>query len=324
MNIVSDISKFFKTLGYMLSFGAKGANDVMLTQDPNENDIGIIQNQTSQNLGEALLKGEVTQQVEELRYSDYKVYQESKNYSYIGDGVAIKKNSKKKDRKKFSFTQNNNLICEGVCHELQRVGQYGIDRYVFDITYTDITRHKIEAFITYGKFYVDNTAIKVEFYFDKNLKSKYNPNSYMILKELEKISKFDNAYQIENNDICSNVHTLTFNTYKSNGEDDFVQYLISELKFQECKEMDDAFILTYVSNKFIRTNLIDKFYSPTMEQKYLNKEHKNESVNFYEEPRIEYCDVCGNEMNSYDADITKNTYGKRICINCLKKMEEKT
>lgn len=324
MNIVKDINKFFKTLGYMFSFGIKGANDLIVSQDPNESDIGVIQNQATQNLGEALLKGEVTQQVEELRYSDYKVYQESKNYSYIGNGVAIKKNNKKQERTNFSFIQSNNLICEGVYHELQRVGQYSIDRYNFDISYTDITRYKLEAYITYGKFIINDKKMTVEFYFDKNIKNRHDPNSYMILKELEKISNFNNAYQIQNNDICSNVHTLSFSTYKANGEDDFVQYLITDMKYEDCKKYDDFYVLIYSTEKFFRTNLIDKFYSPTMEQKYQEKSAKNKNIPLYEEVRVEYCDVCGKKMNGYDADITKSTYGKRICVDCLKNMEENT
>lgn len=317
--MIKHIKKFFSTLGYMLAFGVKGGNDVLQTQDPNHGTIGVIQNEETKGLGAALLKGEINQQVEELRYRDYKVYKESKHYSYIGDGKAIKLKSIQENRDKYVFTQSNSLICEGVSHELNRIGSYGTDRYTFDIVYTDITRFRIESYISYGKFTVSNDLILIDLFFDKTIKNKYDSISYSILKELSKISKFKSSYEIEHNDICSNVQMLNFTTYKSNGEDDFVQYVINNMKYCNCIEYNDYYVLSYQSKDFSKIDLTNKFYSKTMDEKYKAKTPKEIQLNLNDE-RVGVCSVCGNQMNVYDADITLQEYGKCLCKDCLSKV----
>lgn len=51
--------------------------------------------------------------------------------------------------------------------------------------------------------------------------------------------------------------------------------------------------------------------------------HTKKSANYVNilsnQERIAHCDVCGKEMNIYDADVTKFTYGKSLCKDCLMK-----
>lgn len=316
--MIKSIKNFFIKLGYMLSFGAKGANDTILTQNPDSSDIGIFQNVETQNLGEALLKGELTESVKELRYSNYKVLKESDKYAYIGGGQTIKKNVNY-NREKYEFYQNNSLICESIEHEFNRVGKYDTERYTFSFLYKDVMKFKIENYANYGKFEVDKDNIKVNLVFDKTTKNIYDPVSYGIMKELDKISKFTSSYQIENNDICSNPTILTFVTYKSNGEEDLVKYTLRDLTFDSCKETEDCYVLAYTSNNFSRIDLTDKFYNQNMENKYASKASKTQTVSINTEMRKEKCEICGSEMNVYDADVTRYEFGKAICTNCLKK-----
>ena len=67
----------------------------------------VMEDKIEQNsLLNSLLRGEVTQEVEELRYETYKAEEESNNYKYIGNGVAMKIDSseeKKAKRREKSF-----------------------------------------------------------------------------------------------------------------------------------------------------------------------------------------------------------------------------
>lgn len=80
MGLINFIKRFF----YAIPFGIKGADNVIISQNSsNQTDnIGVVQVLQENRLSKDLLKGEVTQQVEELRYKDYKVYNESKKYKY--------------------------------------------------------------------------------------------------------------------------------------------------------------------------------------------------------------------------------------------------
>ena len=157
--MVEKIKKFFRRIGYMFAFGMKGADDIILSQDKENANIGIIQTKETHNLGEALMRGEVTQEVEELRYRNYKIAREANNYKYIGGGQAIKKTKKVKNLKNFKFRQANYPICEDILHELQRIGSYKKQRFCFDIIYKDIQKFRLEEYITYGDFKIDDTII---------------------------------------------------------------------------------------------------------------------------------------------------------------------
>lgn len=316
------MTNFFKKitdrLKIMLAFGMKGGDDAIITSNKADEGVSIVQREETKNLGEALMKGEVTQQVEEFRYKDYRILRESDNYDYIGGGNAIKKKNIQK-KKNYTFFQDNRPICEGVGHELNRINEYGTDRYTFDFVYKDITKFKLEAYANYGKFSIKDKEIKVELYFDKSNKRQEDPISYKVVQELDKISKFTSQYQIDNCDICMNPTIMSFVTYKANGEDDIVQYTIRNLMYDSCKDNGISYVLSFISYDFDRLDLTDKFFSKSAFEKYQVKAPKEQNANLFKQDRKEFCSICGLEMDLYDADITKYTFGKPICKDCLAK-----
>lgn len=320
---MNKIKQFFKHIGYMLAFGMKGANDEILSQNTVDEGVGVVQQKETKSLWQALLRGELTQQVRELRYKDYKISEESKNYSYVGGGNAIKtkETEDKENVKKYTFVQANSLVCEGVLHELNRINSYGEERYTYDIIYDDIVRFKLESFLSYGEFNVEGEEITVHLYFDSFDKDRDNRLTYAFYNELERITKFTSSYEIERNDICSNTKIISFTTYKPKNEKDLIQYFITDLNYEGCSYKNNYYILTYSSRNFKRTDLTKQFFDSTMNEKYRNKEAKEQVLTLNLGERKEYCDICGEEMNVYDADVTKYTYGKRICVKCLKNIE---
>ena len=103
---MSKIKKYFLNLWYGLPFGMKAADtEIMGNKSVDDNGVTIQQEVSDQRVAKHLLKGEVTQEVEELRYRTYKVADESENYKYLGNGVAVKEEKEKRplDRKKHKF-----------------------------------------------------------------------------------------------------------------------------------------------------------------------------------------------------------------------------
>ena len=147
---MNKIKKYFLNLIYGLPHGLKAADtEIMGSKQMDSNGTTINQEVSDERVAKHLLKGEVTQEVEELRYRTYKVENESKNYKYLGNGVAVKENNieKKQDRTKFKFTQDNENICESVSETLKQVGNYGVERYRFEIDYNSFVRFKVEKFM---------------------------------------------------------------------------------------------------------------------------------------------------------------------------------
>ena len=310
------IKDFFRNLAFMFAFAMKGGDEV-IAPTPLEDDNSIVKQEETKNLGEAMLKGEVTQQVKDVRYSTYKVDRESNNYQYVGDGEVVKITKKHADE--YKFTQKNTLNCEGVYDTLSNVGKYGkTEQYTYKCVYEWLPKVKIEPYIDYGLIKVTKNEVQITLAFDKLLRKSEDIASYMVLKELEKIKNFKTQYEIDKNDICSGLKIIYFTTYKAQGEYDLISYSLNGLKFISCVDDANFYYLTFTSTNFDIVDLTAKFYSENQERKYQNKETKSVSLNIFE--REAYCEECGEKMNVYDADITHATYGKAICVKCLEKM----
>ena len=324
------IKSFFKRLLYALPFGLKGADtEIMGAGNVQEGNGTTINQQISDNrVAKSLLKGEVTQAVEELRYKNYKVSAESKKFDYIGNGLAVKKDLRPKDRTKIRFTQDNKLLCSDVLEELNHVNNYGNESYTAEIGYDGIVRFKLENFIKEMDISIDNDKDGNMLYAETTLHFEAMPNVYdeksmPFINELKKLKELYDSkaiYGIERNEIASSMISLTFVTYKaSNDEPDMERFNFLMPHFLKIEESNNQFKITYKwdSAKFV--NLADKYFSKTMFEKYKNKEKKDVDVNLVEKERVRYCSVCGKEISVYDGDILDYTTGKPMCLECYKK-----
>jgi hypothetical protein len=315
--------KWIKRLVLSLIVGLKKAETDSLAQKAtslSDND-GFHETIQSRRLSDALRRGEVTQEVEEMRYRDYTVANESKKYKYIGDGEAIKKDETIVDYNNFSFGQDNNIICNGVLDEISRVGSATMDSYVLNIVYGSITRFKLEKYCKFIDVNIIDGTAHISLYFSSFF-DKYDISSKAFINELNFINE-NKEYCKHNHELCDSIVRLGFVTYKAYGEDDLVKYDFYDLKCLDITANQHEYILTYSANHYHRENLIEKFYSKTMAQKYEKKESKYLEYNMYDEQRIEKCDKCGNEMSVYDADITRATFGESLCVSCLENKLEK-
>ena len=324
------IKSFFKRLLYALPFGLKGADtEIMGAGNVQEGNGTTINQQISDNrVAKSLLKGEVTQAVEELRYKNYKVSAESKKFDYIGNGLAVKKDLRPKDRTKLRFTQDNKLLCSDVLEELNHVNNYGNESYTAEIGYYGIVRFKLENFIKEMDISIDNDKDGNMLYAETTLHFEAMPNVYdeksmPFINELKKLKELYDSkaiYGIERNEIASSMISLTFVTYKaSNDEPDMERFNFLMPHFLKIEESNNQFKITYKWNSAKFVNLADKYFSKTMFEKYKNKEKKDVDVNLVEKERVRYCSVCGKEISVYDGDILDYTTGKPMCLECYKK-----
>ncbi|MCD8206592.1 MAG: hypothetical protein LUD72_01500 [Bacteroidales bacterium] len=99
MRLFDHIKGFFTGLAFGME---KGGELTASLQDLDSDgaDSTIDKHVTSNRVSEALLRGEVTQEVEDLRYRTYKVDRESKNFEYVAPTLAVKKKGDKDSEKK--------------------------------------------------------------------------------------------------------------------------------------------------------------------------------------------------------------------------------
>lgn len=325
---MNKIKKYLMKIFYGLPFGLKGADSEILGGHGSD-DLGTNVNQeiSDERVAKHLLKGEITQEVEELRYRTYKVSNESEKYKYLGNGVAIKNDDETIDdneRRRYKFTQSNENICESVLQTLNQVGSYGAEKYRFEIEYSEFSRFKIEKFATMVDVLIDKNIgeIKTTLHFNKN-ENPYDGTSKPFINELEKTYNSRNEHELKRSEIANVIKSLSFSTYKASNEDDFVTYCFSGGgKYIGMRENKNEYLMVLEWNEFMRVplNLEVKYYSKTMARKYANKERKAAVVSLVDAERKRYCSICGNEMSVYDADIQEASGEQVICKECAEKI----
>ena len=323
---MSKLKKALLNIWYGLPFGLKAADtEIMGNKSTDSNGTTISQEVSDERVGKHLLKGEVTQEVEELRYRTYRVENESKNYKYLGNGVAIKEDSKQKTvaKTKFKFTQENQSICESVSDTLKQVGKYGFEKYRFEIDYSAFVRFKVEKFATKIDVDIDEEIGKIETTIHFSTEpNPYDASSMPFINELKKLLDVKNEYQASKNEIASSIMNISFTTYKAYNEEDFVNYsFINGAKFKSFKQDGYDYLLTFEWGEYLRLplDLESKYYSKSMAEKYEKKERKNSDVSMVQGERKRYCSICGREMSVYDADIQEADGHEPICTNCMEK-----
>ena len=323
---MNKIKKYFLNLIYGLPHGLKAADtEIMGSKQMDSNGTTINQEVSDERVAKHLLKGEVTQEVEELRYRTYKVENESKNYKYLGNGVAVKENNieKKQDRTKFKFTQDNENICESVSETLKQVGNYGVERYRFEIDYNSFVRFKVEKFMIKIDVDINEEIGKIETTLHFNTEpNPYDASSMPFINEIKKLLDVKTEYEVSRHEISSSIVNISFTTYKAHNEEDFVNYcFINGAKFKSFRQEGYEYLLTFEWDEYMRVplDLESKYYSKSMAEKYEKKERKNVDISVAQGERKRYCSICGREMSVYDADIQEADGHEPICQECMQK-----
>ena len=357
-SVINKIKRNIQIFFYSWFYGMKSTEDKMFHQTGLTNSTGssIIKEVDNQRVSKALLKGEVTQQVEELRYRTYKVDKESKGFEYYAPTLALKKD--KQDTKFMKYDnsdglelitiQPNDILVETVAETLEQVGGRGKrTQHRIKIKRNFVPRYKIEEYITrLDVKKLDESHVILDIYVskypnDKDFKSKG------FVREVEKIR--DEKIKSDILDY-EEISFITNHAYKLN---DMVKFVFRNIWFKEVVEFDGHYILKFKAS--LQQNTLDltkKYFSKTMEEKYKNKEKKKVVLNLFDYNQIQVyqCQECGKEIildnelidqiNVYqgrditeenfenenpqvlefmDMQISEQTFGKRLCSDCLQK-----
>lgn len=323
------VKYFFKSIFY----GMSAADNVLFGNGEDSSSIVINKEVHDKRVSKDLLKGEVTQEVEELRYRTFKVDRESKSFEYFSPTLAKKKDIN--DTKFIKYENSDNLeivtiqpnsfdvatiydaiknidvdtietVKDGENNELSvNVGNFKQKKkYTIDIRRNEyaIPRYYLEEYTT--RLVVKKLSAKTKFILDFYV-SKY-PNitdfkSKGFIREIERIR--DEGWKSDIIDF-NGVHFITSHAYQL---DDMIEFDFKYPTFKEIVEFDGHYILRFKATISKKHDMMNDFYSKTMDEKYQHKEAKEVvyNINGGQEREVYVCEICGKEI-VYDTDDIDN------------------
>lgn len=352
------ILKYLKYLWFGLILGMKKTEDETLHQSGMSLDEGSTINQqvSDHSVAKALLRGELTQEVIELRYRTYAVAREASHYNYFSPTLAKRKGINdfkylkiaNDDNRDVITVQENKIQVETVTDSLLRIGDDGkfVDRqkeYNIVFKRDNQPRFKIEDYtkkIVVKKGDDEYTAI-IDVYVSKYPDDKII-TSKPFVREIERI--IDTGVRSDMFDFKS----IQFETFKAYRLDDMINFEFGDPQLVKIFEFDGDYVITFMMNIIDGgTDKAAEFYDEKMAKKYENKEKKETCITF--DPnmliRTYKCADCGKEV-TYDAraldsmnatdyatdgsttefldyEMAEATFGRMLCKDCMEKEQQR-
>lgn len=286
------IKKIYSKLILFLSslfFSMKGVESVLTSNRKHETDSSIeVTDDEVGGVFKDILEERITQEVEELRYTSYKVANESKKYRYIGNGKVVKKTETQLTEKHGSIDesdnlpiiliQDNNIICEDVLTILNEINNKENKKIFSDYT-LKIKRRIFPRFLI--EKYIKKIVLKQS---DGNyvidLYCSIYPSQFSERKDkafISELKRIKNG-EVRNSDVLD-IDEISFITTNAWGVDDWLKFSFVDFEFYNIIEFDGSYIIRLgcQSNAFME-NLLDKIYSESAEKKYETKELKNNTI----------------------------------------------
>ena len=279
------IYKKIKLFWYSLFFGMKGVDNLLTTNQKEQNgSILEISEDGGGGVFKDILEQKVTQEVEELRYTYYKVANESKKYRYIGNGKVVKKTETQltekhglideSDNLPIILIQDNSIICEDILTSLNEINQKENKKVFYDyklkIKRNILPRFRIENYIKKLVLKEADGNYVIDLYCSKYPSQFSERKDKSFLSELKKIQN----KEVRNSDILD-FEELSFITNNAWGVDDWFKFSFLDFEYYDIIEFDGQYIIRMgcQSNIFME-NILDKIYSKSAEEKYSKKEVK--------------------------------------------------
>ena len=223
-NIKIGLYTFFASL--------KKVEENALTPNTVDNgDNGIHKEVHNQRVSKHLLKGEITQEVADLRYRDYTVASAAKKLRYTPDGRVVKI---KDDSNASKFTVINRDIRLSILESISLSSEY---THTLKITYNVTPRFKLEHHCSAMDVDIDKQILKLRFLNCYNVYDKNKPFN----NELTKICNNELSFHRHEFNEVTNVKFITF---KVNGVDDYIQYTFNGLYGINIKKDSYNFVIT--------------------------------------------------------------------------------
>ena len=268
-NFRNKILNIFCKILYYFPFAMRAADLEIFAQKSSSNSDSqhMIQLAIDKSLGGQLLKQQVTQEVEELRYMTYKVDDASKDYIYDGNGGAILK--RRNNHLKKNVLQMNSMIPVTVLETLNKIGDYAPDEnYQISVNYNYFTRFNVAKYIYSVEAEKNGCILKVNF-----LKEPIDRFHKPFLNLLSKSNL--------NREIVDSIASIHFITFEAKGENDYVVYDFDNMKFLSFEESEKMYVITYEYQSLKTEDLKEKYFSETLDKKYKTKEKKEKNVAYF-------------------------------------------
>ena len=242
--------------------GMKSADELITDGDKNASGGDPVQEQKTetQSLYAALLRGEVTQEVKDLRYEMYESVRKSKDFKAVGySGKAVKKNHMlekspmkidEEDGLKVILIQDNKIDFDGQntavenSDAIRKVRVEADAKHRFKATHEYRVRHKIESYAK--KLVVKKTdeenKFKLDFYLSQ-YPTEDDPRAIYVIKELE--SLYSSGSRTSD---LTDLITLTFTTDKAYGDDDWKIYDFTIRQYLGIKKFDGNYIISFYAS----------------------------------------------------------------------------
>lgn len=307
--ILHNIESFFINF----AFATKNTETQIFTQGGVDSaNGGIIMSQDvtqgTHALSKALLKGELTEEVKQLRYRTYKVDREAKKYKYFAPTLALKK-KEGKDNKFVSYDKSDGLdvitiqynyaLSEDTLDAINQIengGRGEKTKYKFEIKRNFVPRFRLEEFLK--KVVVkrlDETHAILDFYFSQYPERFFNTSddksfrSKAFINELKRIRNGGKSDVLD----MEQMRFVTSHAYK---KDDLIEYVFRNLWYRETVEFDGDYILRFkASIEHDGYDLTASYYNKTMDEKYKNNEKKEVTIDITGSVPVETytCADCG-------------------------------
>ena len=289
MKFIRKIYHRLRLFWHALFWGMKGV-DTLLTS--NQKAQGGSAFEVSDDAGGGVFKDvleqKVTQEVQELRYTSYKVAKESKKYRYVGNGKVVKKTESQlsekhgaideSDNLPIILIQDNSLICEDVLTSLNEVNNTESKKvfhdYTIKIERDVMPRFRIENYIKKLVLKQADGNYVIDLYCSKYPSQFSEKKDRAFLSELKRIK--DGL--IRNSDVFD-FQTLSFITTNAWGVDDWIKFSFNDFELDGINEYDGNYVIRLgCQSSIFMEDILNKIYSESAEKKYENKEAKENAV----------------------------------------------
>jgi hypothetical protein len=291
--------------------GLRGADNLMTSQNKEDGDGSTIeQKKEVQNVYADLLRGEVTQEVRELRHEMYYAERLSHQYDYGGNGRAVKKNKMfdyngnvdMSDGYPIQLIQDNreDITLSADFNEFliqngkEAIGEVVGRKFTIEIERDFVPTMRLEEFVT--KLVVKRISkdrVILDFYTPETPK-QFDRRSRIFVNKLGAIYEGDIRTDL------IDFKGISFVAYNAYGSDDLREYEYTNIKYELILTYDGNYVLRFTAD-IVKdgTDMITEFYDESAAEKSQNHEMRK-GANFSYEAGVEMI-----ENDKYDAETAE-------------------
>lgn len=283
----------------MLMFAmAKVEKDAFSQKHSTSNSYGVNQQMKQDNVVDDLLKGEITQEIKNLRWRTYKILQHSrgfKNQITVGSDVKVTKNTYSLKKVKLdnndypleilfkngvntiTFNETLNILNEGNKIDVENLNSKAKGESYLSVFRESPANFNLENYTSklHIRKYNENEKL-IEFYVSKYPES-FNTKSNLF------ISKIKSLMEKPNSDNILDIKEIGFSSFQTLGCEDFNEFLYRIIKFDSIVEFNGNYIIKFIGevifeNKYMLTEFIEK----DLDNKYNNVEMKENNTLYFD------------------------------------------